>query len=473
MNTTFWSRISNIGVQDHQDFRLSSRIVLSNRFAVLIAALTLIFMIVFLVRGSTGLLPFLGMLVISGTIFFFNSIGLTQVSRLITCLIPAVGIFVLNISQKFGVATGVDILHYATPRMIIIGSAVLPFTMFTATERGYVWGGAGFIVALALSYDVLHDWMGIDHISLGLKNEHYSIVFEDTVVLGIIVVAAAGFLFSMNYRYDEHAQHLLDEALEQTASLKKNEEDLRKTLHELELSRVKEEHRSWVAKGVAELALILQTGDNDDQVYQHWLTSTIKYLNLNQGGLFVADEENGKTVLKLVASYAYERRKYQDRTIVPGEGLLGQTYLEGRRIYLKKIPQNYIRITSGLGEATPGVLVILPVKTNVGTEAVLELASFKPLEEHHLELLDRLADALAAFISNYKTNERTKTLLTQARTMSEEMRASEEEMRQNLEELTATQEALARKEKEYQERIAELEAEVAELRSTTSFVIDN
>jgi predicted nucleic acid-binding Zn-ribbon protein len=98
-------------------------------------------------------------------------------------------------------------------------------------------------------------------------------------------------------------------------------------------------------------------------------------------------------------------------------------------------------------------------------EAVLELASFHEMEEHHLELLDKLSESLGTFISNSKVNDRTRRLLQQAQTMSEELRANEEEMRQNLEELTATQEALSRKEREYQDRIAHLEEELSVVKS--------
>jgi hypothetical protein len=464
MNRSLWQKISYLGVTENMDFRLARRIVLSNRFGLLIAFLTFVFMIVFLFRQNSAVIPFVGMLLISSSILFFNSIGMIHLSRIITTLIPAVGLFALNISQKFGAPAGIDILHYATPRMIIVGSAVLPFTMFTFDEKAYVWSTVVFIMLLGLGYDTIHELMGVDYKSLNLTNDFYGIIFEDSIVMAIMILAASGFMFGMGHQYDLKAQKLLRDALEQTEHLKKNEESLKKTLTELEEARKKDDHRNWVAKGVAELSVILQS-ESPEKVYDTWLSSLIKFMNVNQGGLFIVAEQDGKPVLNQVACYAYERKKFLQRTVTPGEGLLGQAFLEGERMYLKKVPSDYLHITSGLGDAPPGVLVVMPIKTSTAVEAVLELASFHEMEEHHLELLDKLSESLGTFISNSKVNDRTRRLLQQAQTMSEELRANEEEMRQNLEELTATQEALSRKEREYQDRIAHLEEELSVVKS--------
>jgi hypothetical protein len=465
----FWKRISYLGVTDDQDFRLARRIVLSNRFGLIIAAVTLIFLIVFLFRPNAPIVPLIGMLLVVGTIWFLNGLELTALSRFITSLTPGVGLFILNISQKFGDPATIDILHYATPRMIIIGSAALPFAMFTHNEKRYVISAVAVIILLGFGYDGIHQLFGVDIASLGINDKYYSIVTEDMVVLTIITLAASGFMFGMGEQYDRKAQRLLDDALQQTESLKRKEENLKKTLSELEESRKQDDFRSWVAKGIAELGGVLQTSESSVNIYEHWLSAVVKYLKVNQGGLFLAEEDSsGKTELKLTASYAFERKKFLQKSVEPGEGLVGQAYMEQHTIYLKKVPKEYIHITSGLGDAPPHVLLVLPIKNKQSTEAVLELASFHELEKHHLELLEKLGESLAGFISNHKINQRTKALLQQAQTMSEELRSNEEEMRQNLEELTATQEALARKEREYQHRIAELEDIVSNSRSASA-----
>jgi len=464
-----WKSISYLGVTDDSDFRLARRIVWSNRLGLVIAIVNLFFLGAFLFRPHTTLVPIFGMLIVAGTIWFFNAIERTRLARLITCLVPAVGLFLLNISQKFGDPKDISILLYATPRMIMVGSVVLPFAMFIPSERRHVIGAVTFIILLCFAFDPIHTWFGVDPQSLGLNMNGYGIIQEDAVVLMIIVLAAAGFMFSIGNRYDQQTQVLLKDALEKNTALKKNEDELRKTLEELEVSRSKDEERNWVAKGVATLSAILQGTEKGTNLYDQWLSTLIKEMNLNQGGLFVvAEAQDGTKSLVLAASYAYERKKFLEKTFDIGEGLLGQAFQEGELLYLKQIPKAYLQITSGLGEAPPRVLVVMPVKTNQGTVAVLELASFRELEPHHLELLEKVSESLASFIMNDTINQRTKKLLDQAQTMSEELRANEEEMRQNLEELTATQEAMSRKEREYQQRIADLETALTDSRKVFS-----
>ncbi|MFZ6010799.1 MAG: GAF domain-containing protein [Bacteroidota bacterium] len=461
MKKNLWKRLSRIGVTDEMDFRLARRVILSNQFALLIASLTLVFMVVFASRQNFNFVPFLVLLFIAIVIWLFNHAGLTRLSRMVTSLTPAVGLLFLNVSLKFGDPSKIDILHYATPRMLILGSAVLPFTMFTPVERRFVWATVGIILVLAFGYDSIHSSFGVDYQALGLKNNFYGVIYEDMVVLAIMILVSSGFMFNLGNQYDLKTQKLLNEDLEQTELLRRNEEEIKKTLHELEESRKKDQERDWVSKGLTGLITILQSSDDTSKVYDKLLSTLVKYTRMNQGAMFLTTEsESGETILKLVSCYAYERKKFVEGTIEPGNGILGQAYLEGELCYMREVPADFVRITSGLGEATPRHVAIVPMKTNKTVEGLFELASFQPMEERHFELFQKVGETLASFVSNNRINDRTKTLLQKAQVMSEELKANEEEMRQNLEELTATQEAMARKEKEYQERIAELEHEL-------------
>jgi hypothetical protein len=143
------------------------------------------------------------------------------------------------------------------------------------------------------------------------------------------------------------------------------------------------------------------------------------------------------------------------------EGLIGQAYMEGNLIYLKQIPQQYINITSGLGDAPPRVLVVVPIKSTQGVEGVLELAAFKEFLPHQIDLLEKLSESLGAYIFNNKTNEKTRKLLEQSQKMSDDLRHQDEELRKNLDQLKAIQEAMKKKEVYYQRRIEALEKELA------------
>jgi PAS domain S-box-containing protein len=206
--------------------------------------------------------------------------------------------------------------------------------------------------------------------------------------------------------------------------------------------------RNWSTSGLAQIGEILRTNASITELYDNIIRFVVKYTKSNQGGLFLLNEENESDKhLELVACYAFERKKFLQKKVSPGEGLIGQCYLEGQRIYLVEIPKEYISITSGLGGSNPNALLIVPLRVNEAIYGVLELATFGKFEEFEIELVEKLAETIAATISSVRINESTRILLEKTQQQAEEMRAQEEEMRQNMEELEATQEEMRRKEK--------------------------
>lgn len=213
--------------------------------------------------------------------------------------------------------------------------------------------------------------------------------------------------------------------------------------------------RNWSTSGLAQIGEILRASTSSTtELYDSILKFVVKYTESNQGGLFLLneDQESDKH-LELVACYAFERKKYLTKRVTIGEGLVGQCFLEGERIYLLEVPQEYVSITSGLGGSNPNALLIVPLRVNESIFGVLELASFGAFEEYEIELVEKLAETIASTISSVRINDSTRVLLEKTQQQAEEMRAQEEEMRQNMEELEATQEEMRRKEKHIQEML--------------------
>lgn len=203
-----------------------------------------------------------------------------------------------------------------------------------------------------------------------------------------------------------------------------------------------EKNQVWANTGLAMFADLLRSQyDSLNDFSDALISQLVKYLKANQGGIFIlSGEDTGQPTLEMSASYAYNRKKYIERKIKIGQGLLGQAFLEKETIYMTEIPDQYTSVTSGLGEATPDSILIIPLKYNEEVLGVMEIASFNKFEKYQIEFIEKIAQSIATAVSSLKINKRTERLLNETREQAESLRSQEEEMRQNLEELKATQE---------------------------------
>lgn len=230
------------------------------------------------------------------------------------------------------------------------------------------------------------------------------------------------------------------------------------------------ERRSWTNNGVALFNDILRTQFDNFEEFAYQITyNLINYLKLNQLGFYslYQKENSEKMYLKRDAAYAYDRQRFEEHILDLDDGLLAQAVLEKASIYLTDIPENYVQITSGLGEAVPRNLLIVPLISEQKIYGVIELASFRMLKEYEIDFIKRIAESVAATIATIRINEQTKKLLSNAQEYAQRMQSQEEEMRQNVEELASTQEVLEKREKEaseaYQKLSVEYEKKVGEM----------
>lgn len=293
-----------------------------------------------------------------------------------------------------------------------------------------------------------------------------SIFREKIFTIPTYTFSIAALLFSMyllqnkNLNTEKGNFRLLEDIRNKNQEMKMQQEQLLKTLDENKISREAEEKRNWISKGVAEIGNILR-GDVDERFYQQLVSTIVTYMKVNQAGLYTVEENNdnidGDRIIEMKSCYAFDRIKFLKKRIEIGNGLIGQCYLEKEKIYIKEVPESYINITSGLGDANPRSLLIVPLIHEENVEGLIEIASFKEMADYEIEFVEKLSEILASYIARNRINQQTKFLLEQSQQQSEEMRAQEEEMRQNMEELQAIQEEMKRKEQENLERIEELE----------------
>lgn len=235
---------------------------------------------------------------------------------------------------------------------------------------------------------------------------------------------------------------------------KLNHENLSGTLINMrdQMKRMKEEdeHRIWVTEGLARFTEIIRNHQDDAAALcEQSVRFIAKYMNAQQGAVFLLQDEGDDQCLQLSACYAFDKKKFVEKRIEPGAGLIGQSFLEKSPVMLKAVPHGYTHITSGLGEATPSCLLIVPMQYNQLTEGVIEIAGFTEWPEHQRTFLIKATEYMAAALASVRSTQKMKAVLDQMKEQTEQLHAQEEEMRQNMEELAATNEEMKRKEAEY------------------------
>src|SRR3989475_172617 len=150
----------------------------------------------------------------------------------------------------------------------------------------------------------------------------------------------------------------------------------------------------------------------------------------------------GQPVMRLLGGYAYNKRKNLANEFQPGEGLVGQCTLEKERILVTNIPTNYVHISSGLGEAPPNNIVVLPVLFEGEVKAVIELSTFHTFSDTHLTFLDQLTESIGIVLNTIEANTRTEDLLLQSQSLAGELQSQQDELKKTNEQLEQQAESL-------------------------------
>src|SRR5204862_96079 len=214
------------------------------------------------------------------------------------------------------------------------------------------------------------------------------------------------------------------EAQGEVAELKDN---INQMIANLRDTTQKNTEQDWLKTNLARFTRILQ-GQRDLETVSRLILSELAPLVFAQHGLFyVMDTEAEQPALNLLSTYAYRERKHLSNQFRLGEGLVGQCALERERILLTDVPHDYIKINSGLGEATPLNIVVLPVLFEGQVKAVIELASFHRFNDVHLTFLNQLTESIGIVLNTIVATMRTEEQLNQSQSHATELQTRQRE----------------------------------------------
>ena len=212
--------------------------------------------------------------------------------------------------------------------------------------------------------------------------------------------------------------------------------------------------QDWLNSNLARFSGLLQ-GQRDQKMVARMLMSEVTPLVAAHHGTFYVAEEVGEesdTELALIATYGYKERKSIANRFKVGEALVGQAALERKAIVITQAPQDYIKISSGLGESAPTSIIVFPVLFEDTVMAVIELASFTPFTEIQQTFLDQLSESIGVVLNTINANTRTEELLLQSQSLTQDLQSQSEELQAQQDELRRSN--------------AELEAQTATLRAS-------
>ena len=256
------------------------------------------------------------------------------------------------------------------------------------------------------------------------------------------------------------------EAAGEVASLKDNINEMIVNLRE---TTEKNTAQDWLKTNLAKFTRLLQGQRDLITVSRTILSELAPLVSMQHGVFYLNDSQDGEPDLKLLASYAYTERKHLANRFRAGEGLVGQAALERQSILLTDVPANYVHISSGLGEAKPLNIVVLPVLFEGEVKAVIELASFYRFSDIHLTFLNQLTESIGIVLNTIAATMRTEELLKQSQSLAVELQTRQQELtetnarlEQQARTLQASEERLKQQQEELQQTNEELE-EKAEL----------
>ena len=224
------------------------------------------------------------------------------------------------------------------------------------------------------------------------------------------------------------------------------------------------EAQSWLKTGIGRLNDVMRGELDIDELGVKIISEISTYLGAQVGAFYVLRQHDGQDQLGLHGSYAYTKRKNLSNRFAVGEGLVGQAALEKQQILIRNVPEDYLRVTSGLGEALPRFICVTPFLYEDEIKGVVEIGTLAEMTDLQLEYLSQAMPAVAITLVTAQGREelahsleRSQQLTEELQTQQEELEAANEEMEEQTQALKQSEERLKAQQEEMEVINEELE----------------
>ncbi|GAA4469582.1 hypothetical protein GCM10023189_56810 [Nibrella saemangeumensis] len=230
------------------------------------------------------------------------------------------------------------------------------------------------------------------------------------------------------------------------------EQELQRNLNQLENLNQESEEKNWLLSGAATIHASMQGVADVPTLAEAAIKAVTRFLDVPVGAFYAFRNEPGQLVLTAAEALPNSARM----TFAVGEGLIGQAATRPELYVVKEVPADYWPIRSGIGQARPGEVALVPLWYDREVKGVLELASFRPFDARQLDFLNVVASNIAVALNAADAREKVMSLLEKVQEQKEELENQQEELRQTNEELVRQTEILQSSEEELKVQEEEL-----------------
>lgn len=202
------------------------------------------------------------------------------------------------------------------------------------------------------------------------------------------------------------------------------------------------EDQNWLKTRITEITTMYQGITREDVFAGRLIMKLAVLAEANYGVFYKMVKEHADTKLVKIASYASNDEPTVKGSFALGEGLVGQCAEEGRTIILSSIPADYIRVRTGLLDAPPSELVLVPIEYEDHVLGVVELAALQPFKPLQHMLIEQVMENAGITMNSIRGHMKVQALLVESQAMTEELQSQSEEMQLQQEELISINEKL-------------------------------